>query len=192
MNKFRHGRWFLVMLLLALPFLACRLGSQKEVIPQPPSGHIEPNQEASKRVQENFNQAMQEASGNNEFRFRVSNEEITSIVAANLEKRPDIPFSKPQIWFTAGKIYVTGLVEGVGPTSFSALIVGVPKITPEGQLEIEIDEAKMGNLDLPENIVESLSETVNETLADLQLDIQITAIEVLEGEMLIAGKRLNN
>ncbi len=80
-SKLQAVHWVLVCFAMAIPFLACgSLGAKKTQAPQPPSGQIVPNEQASERVEENFNQAMQEASGNNEFRFRISNEEITSII----------------------------------------------------------------------------------------------------------------
>ncbi|MFQ5575431.1 MAG: hypothetical protein ACE5G8_00430 [Anaerolineae bacterium] len=191
MMKFAPRRWCLLLFVLAVAGLACGLGSKKDDLPQPPSGYIQPNEEASKRVQDNFNQSLQEASGSRQFRFRVTNEEITSIVAMALQKRADIPFSEPQIWFTAGKIHMTGKVEGVVPTPLPALIVAIPAVNSQGRLEVEISEARMGSLDFPEGVIENLTQTINETLADLQLNIEVTAIEVLEGEMLVAGKRIN-
>lgn len=190
MIMLRQSRWFLLVLILVLPSLACNLGSSKKAdLPQPPSGQIIPNADASDRVEQNFYQAIQEASGNRTFRFRITNEEITSVVALALQERADIPLADPQIWFTAGKVYMTGTVEGIGPAALPALIVGIPQINANGQLEIKFDEAKMGSFDFPEATINNLTQTTNETLVDLQLDIQITAIEVLEGELLLAGKR---
>ena len=183
-------QWVAALSLLLASLLACGIGPKKADMPKPPEGHIAPKEEASQRVKANLNQSLQEATGKYEARFRITNEEITSIVADALQQRADIPFSEPQIWFTAGKMYVTGKIEGVGPTSLPALIVAIPKVNDKGQLEIEIEKAQMSNFDFPDSVIESLTQTANETLADLQLDIQITAIEVLEGEMIVAGKRV--
>lgn len=187
-----RSKWLALLMGLALFFLACGLGpSKKESLPQPPGGYIQPRQEAYDRTEQNFYQSLQEASGNHEARFRMTNEEVTTVVATSLQKRADIPITDPQVWFTAGKIYMTGMVEGVGPAALPALIVGIPKSNEQGQLEVEIDEAKVGSIDFPEAMIDNLSTTLNESLADLQLDIQITGIEVLEGELIVAGKRVS-
>ncbi len=190
MVKQKRIQWVAALVLLLASLLACGIGAKETDMPKPPEGHITPKEEASQRVKANLNQSLQEATGKYEARFRITNEEITSIVADALQQRADIPFYEPQIWFTAGKMYVTGKIEGVGPTSLPALIVAIPKVNNKGQLEIEIEKAKMSNFDFPDSVIESLTQTANETLADLQLDIQITAIEVLEGEMIVAGKRV--
>ncbi len=192
MIKVSFSRWYIVLSLFLLPLLACGLGPKKTELPKPPSGYIEPNKDAVDRTRENFNQALQEASGNNEFRFRITNEEITSLVALELKKRADIPVSNPQIWFTAGKVYMTGKLEGLGPASVPALIVGIPTVNENDQLQVKLDEAKMGSFDVPDSVIENLTETINETLANIQLNIKVTAIDVLEGELLIAGKRVAN
>jgi len=181
--------WGLVIIILMFSGLACGLSAKTTPLPAPPEGHIEPKPEAVERTEQNFNQAMQEASGNRQFRFRLTNEQATSLAAMGLQKRADIPFSEPQIWFTAGKIYITGKVEGVGPAALPALIVAIPAVNANGQLEITVEEAKMASFDFPQDAIDSLAQTINETLIDLQLKIQVTAIDVREGELLIAGKR---
>lgn len=193
MKRHRYPQLWILMLLFALPFLACGLPSLKpktESLPQPPSGYIEPNEESATRAKENFNQAVQESGGTQEIRYRITSEEITSLVANFLQERGDIPFTEPQIWFTAGKIYISGTFESIVPTKVTGLIVATPTVTEQGQLQLDLNEVKMGQFDVPDSMIENLSTTINETLINLQLDVTITAIDVLEGEMWIAG-RLN-
>jgi hypothetical protein len=185
-----RNKWFILVVAMLLFFLACRIGPEETSLPEPPGGYIAPNQEAYDRAEQNFYQSLQEAGGNHEARFRMTNEEVTTVVATALQKRADIPITDPQVWFTAGKIYMTGMVEGVGPAALPALIVGIPRINGQGQLEVEIDEAKVGSIDFPEAMIENITTTLNESLVDLQLDVQITGIEVLEGELIVAGKRI--
>ena len=48
----------------------------------------------------------------------------------------------------------------------------------------------MGNLKLPQAMVDSLTQTINETLADPSLELEIESVEVLEGELVVIGRRL--
>ncbi len=178
------------MIAFMMLLLACGIGRSATEIPQPSGGPIEPNQEASQRAQENFNQAFQESSNDHLFEMRISDEEITSLVALQLKQEAEIPLSEPQIWFKPGKVYITGKVEGVLPTALPALIVARPSVNSQGQLEITVDEARMGNFNLPDSLVENLTQTTNETLAELQLEIQIREVEALEGELLLSGTRV--
>ncbi len=179
-----------VMLLLSL--LACSIGLPKqkpESLPQPPGGHIETSDEAVERAKGNLNQAVEEAKGGHETTFRITSEEATSVVAKLLQTRADIPLSDPQIWFTAGKIYMLAKLEGLGSASVSTLIVMRPLVTDDGQLQVELVDAKMGAFSVPDAVINNLTETINETLADAQFNVKITGIDVREGEMIIAGKR---
>jgi len=191
----------IIFLLISLPVLACGWGRSRAVIPtptiaptptplpQPPRGQITPQPTESQRAKQNFNQALQETGPDHAFQFRITSEEITSLAAIELRKQADIPVSEPQIWFTNGKIYLAGKVEGVGPSPVPALIVATPVINGNDQLQIQIEEAKMGNFKLPKAMVENLTKTINDTLADTPLEIEIEAVSVLEGELVITGRR---
>ncbi len=178
--------------LLLFSLLACSIGLPKketETLPQPPGGYIQPNDEAAKRAKSNLNQAVEEAKGGYETTFRITSEEITSVVAQLLQTRADVPLSNPQIWFTAGKIYMLSDFEGLGPASVSALIVMRPLVTDDGQLQVELVDAKMGAFTVPDAVIDNLTQTINETLANMQFNVEITGIDIREGEMIIAGKR---
>jgi len=56
---------------------------------------------------------------------------------------------------------------------------------------VKIEEGQMGPFDLPDSLIESMTQTVNEALAGVQVDadLEITRLEILEGEMFVVGKR---
>jgi hypothetical protein len=169
--------------------LACNLGGRDETI-GPPAGAIPVSQDAADRLKQNFYQALQEATGAQEANLRVTNEEITSLVALQLTETGQIPLSNPQVWFTAGRIYITGEVSSVGPIAFDSLIVATA-VVDQDRMVVRVEEAKMGPFNFPESLIESMTQTVNETLAGLQIDadLTITRLEILEGEMFVVGTR---
>lgn len=173
--------------LLAVTGLACNLGGDSQQI-GPPGGPITISQEAADRLKQNFNQALQEASGNHESQLRVTNEEITSLVAIELTQTGRIPLSEPQIWFTAGRIYITSKVKVFGFLKFTSLIVATA-VVDQGRLVVRVQEAQMGPFDFPDALLESITQTVNETLAGILIDLEITRLEILEGEMFVVGTR---
>ena len=181
--------WNLIiaMTLLLLFGLACGSGSSTGEI-APPGGPISASQEASDRLRQNFYQALQEATTDHESQLRITNLEITSMFAKQLTETGRIPLSDPQIWFTSGRIYITGGVRPVGPFEFNSIIVATAVVN-NGQLVVEVQEAQMGMFDFPDAILASITDTVNETLAGVLLDLDITRLEILEGEMFVRGKR---
>lgn len=189
MRKRNYKICLVIILLFSTLILACGWFSGKQSAPTlaPPTvAPIKPNQEAAQRAAENFNQAVQESTNNHPFEYRINNEEVTSIVADLLQKRADIPFSEPQIWFTNNKIYVTGMVDGFGPKPMPAYIEAVPKVV-NNQVIVNIEKAKVGSFNLPQSASNSFSETITQSLAEAQLNIQVNTITILEGEILIQG-----
>ena len=47
----------------------------------------------------------------------------------------------------------------------------------------------MGVFDFPDAILESITQTINEALVGILLDLDITRLEILEGEMFVLGVR---
>ncbi len=187
-GDYKPKAFTLLLVLIFLTTLACGLGRSSTPEPQeagPPEGTINVNQEATDRLKQNFNQALQETTTNNEARLRVTNEEITSLVATDLAQNDQIPVSNPQVWFTAGRIYMTGDVTALGLTNESTIVATA--VVENGRMVVEVEEATMGMFDFPDSMLESLTQTVNETLANSLVDIEITQLEILEGEMFITG-----
>jgi len=176
-----------VSLLIIVASLACAPGNPGD-IPSPPGGQIPVSQEAADQLKENFNREMQEASTGEEFRLFVTNEEITALVALTLQDTGSVPLSDPQVWFTAGRVYMTGTFSPFWPFKFQSLIV-TTAVVDDGQIEVEVERAQMGPFPFPRRALESASESINETLAEMQLDLEITALEILEGELQLAGTR---
>jgi hypothetical protein len=175
-----------MMALVGLLGLACGGSGTAEV--GPPAGPIFVNQEAADRLKENFYQSLQEATAKNEAQLRITNEEITSLVAKELAETGRIPLTNPQIWFTSGRIYITGGVKPAGPIEFNSLIVATA-VVQNGQFVINVQEAQMGMFDFPDSLLASLTDTINESVANILLDIDITRLEILEGEMIVVGTR---
>jgi hypothetical protein len=178
-----------VLSLSILTSLACSLGGSSEQL-QPPGGSIPISLEAADRLKQNFNQALQEASGNHESQLRITNEEITSLVAAELTETGRIPVTDPQVWFTAGRIFMTSKVQVFGPFRLNSVIVATA-VVDNGQMLVRVQEAQMGPFDFPDRLLESTTQTINETVAGILIgaDLNITRLEILEGEMFVIGTR---
>jgi hypothetical protein len=183
----RRTALLVVSLLIILASLACVPGNPGD-IPSPPGGQIPISQEAADRLKENFNREMQEASTGEEFRLFITNEEITALVALTLQDTGSVPLSDPQVWFTAGRVYMTGTFSPFWPFRFRSLIV-TTAVVDDGQIEVHVERAQMGPFPFPRRVLDSASVSINETLAEMQLDLEISTLEILEGELQLAGTR---
>lgn len=189
MSKSLIRNLIFVLTLLISSSLACSLGGGSEQL-QPPGGPIPISLEAADRLKQNFNQALQEAGGNHESQLRITNEEITSLVAAELTETGRIPVTDPQVWFTAGRIFMTSKVQVFGPFRLDSVIVATA-VVDNGQMLVRVQEAQMGPFDFPDRLLESTTQTINETVAGILVgaDLDITRLEILEGEMFVIGTR---
>jgi hypothetical protein len=166
--------------------MACSLGGGD--IPTPPGGRIPVSAEAAERLRQNFARGLQEASTGGEFRLFVSNEEITSLVALTLQESGEMPLRDPQIWFTAGRVYMTGSFSPFWPLRFDSVIV-IAALVQNGQIVVQIERAQMGPFPFPQRVLDTSSRSINETLRQMQSDLEVTHLEILEGELQIAGVR---
>jgi uncharacterized protein YpmS len=123
-----------------------------------------------------------------QFILRMTDAEVTSLLASKLAQYEDSPVADPQVWFTKGKIYGTGRLVNVVPVTTNLYLVASPRIE-DGNVRVVIEEASAGGLPLPESVLQTLSQSLNETVAELQLEVDVNALEILEGEAIIKGMR---
>ncbi|NLE76190.1 MAG: hypothetical protein GX605_05490, partial [Chloroflexi bacterium] len=56
-------------------------------------------------------------------------------------------------------------------------------------IRISIEEATVGSVALPQALLTQLTETINDALATAQIDVEITEVQIREGEIVIAGHK---
>ena len=135
------------------------------------------------RIQQNLG-----AEPGKQFIMRMSDAEVTSLVATKLSEYDEAPVSEPQIWFTRGKIYGTGRLVNVLPLETGFYVVAMARIEDD-HVVVAIEESSAGALPIPDGVLNTISQSINETVDELQLDVTVTALEVLEGEIIVKGIR---
>jgi uncharacterized protein YpmS len=118
----------------------------------------------------------------------MTDQELTSLLATELTRYDDSPIVDPQIWFTKGKIYVTGRLVNVLPVEAPIYLVASARVV-DRKVVIEIEDASAGTIPLPASALEMLSQSISETVEEVQLGVDITALEILEGEAILQGVR---
>ena len=155
-------------------------------VPTPPHPMVVSTEAAGQlesRIQQNLS-----GEPGQQFILRMTDAEVTSLVATELAKYDESPVTEPQIWFTKGKIYATGRLVNVLPIEADFFIVAAPHIQ-DGKVTVEIEEFSAGLLPVPDSVLDTISQSVNETVEDLQLEVEVTALEILEGEIIVKGVR---
>ena len=181
----RFVRLFLPVVMLAI--LACgpcgQLSQEKPTPPRP----IAVSAEAAAQLESRIQQGLNGQSGQ-QFIVRMSDSEVTSLVATQLADLGESPLHDPQIWFTKGKIYGTGRLVNVLPVDADFWIVASAHIE-DGQVALVIEDFSAGLLPIPDGLLDTISRSINETVNELQLNADIRALEILEGEAIIQGVR---
>jgi hypothetical protein len=190
--RYRRYRLPLTITLFLFVFslaCVCGPGGGNSAQPTPPGGSVSVSPEAAERLKTRLRESLQQNTSG-EVILRFNNEEATSYVALELQKQGgQAPFSDPQIWFTSGKIFITGTVKGVMPVDVPAYIVATA-IAKNQRIEFKIESATMGPLPFPQDLLDSISQSVNETIYEsIDPGVEVSRLEILEGEMVIVLRR---
>ncbi|MCL7454652.1 MAG: hypothetical protein M8467_16555 [Anaerolineae bacterium] len=173
-----------LVLLLGLACGPCNLLSSD--VPTPPRP-IAVSTESATQLESRIRQNLSGEPGQ-QFILRMTDAEVTSLVATQLAKYDESPVADPQIWFTKGKVYTSGRLVNVLPVETDIFMISSARIA-DGRVTVEIEEASAGALPVPAGVLDTISQSVNETVAELQLEVQVTALEILEGEAIVKGVR---
>lgn len=172
---------------LALLSLACGpcnlLSSQSPEPPRPIAVSTESAAQLESRIRQNVNGV-----SGQQFILQMTDAEVTSLLATELAKYDESPVSEPQIWFTKGRIYGTGRLANVLPVETDFYVVASARVE-DGKVRVQVEEVSAGALPLPDSLLETLSQSVNQTVEEMQLDVEVTALEILEGEAIVRGVR---
>jgi hypothetical protein len=185
-----HERRMWVRLLIPVVFLlgmACGpcnlLSGSVPTPPHPVAVSTEAADQLESRIQQNLT-----GEPGQQFILRMTDQEVTSLLATKLNEYGDSPVADPRVWFTKGKIYGTGRLVNVLPVETNFFVVASPRIQ-DGLVVVDIEQVSAGALPIPESLLNTLSQSINETVQELQLGMHVTALEILEGEAIIKGTR---
>jgi hypothetical protein len=173
-----------VLLLLGLACGPCNLLSGEAPTPPQP---IVVSTESAAQLESRIRQNLSGEPGQ-QFILGMTDDEVTSLVTVKLAQYDESPITEPQIWFTRGLIYGTGQLVNVLPVATEVSFVGSARIE-DRKVVVDVDEVSAGAIPIPESLLGTISQTINETVEDLQLNVEITALEILEGEVIIRGIR---
>jgi hypothetical protein len=171
-------------LLLSLACGPCNLLSSEPAMPPRP---IAVSTESAAQLESRIRQNVSGEPGE-QFILQMTDAEVTSLLATELAKYEESPVSDPQIWFTKGRIYGTGRLANVLPVETDFYVVASARVE-DGKVRVVVEEVSAGALPLPDSILETLSQSVNQTVEEMQLDVEVTALEILEGEAIVRGVR---
>jgi hypothetical protein len=185
----RRYRLMAVVVLLPALVLACNLGQKAAAEPRLPA-----SQEAADRFEQKLKEAATEE-GEGAFSLEVTDVELTSYIALRMADEvdglEDVPLDDFQVRFTGKQMILSGKLRTVCPFSLNVKAAASAQVE-DGQLDFQVDQARVGAIPVPKGVLKSLSRVVNETIAEapdrLERSLEITDVEIGEGTIYVSGR----
>jgi hypothetical protein len=148
-----------VIVVITISSLACQVQVGG---PEPPARIIPISQEAANSAEQIWTSSIENSSSNS-VAFTLSEDQITSYVAMQLQSNVNSAITEPQIFLDDGTISIFGKAEQ-GPFTANVHITLQPTTDDNGNLSFEIITADFGPMPVPSDILENFSSIINNVL----------------------------
>jgi len=175
----------LVLLVLVISSLACNRPTAIQATQIPT---VEPmSEEDMNRLQEEM-AATLATSGS--VTIMITQEQINSIIAAQIAQQPEQIFIEPSIALIDGKMLVFGKIKQASLTLDMEMTL-IPDLDVNGEPTLEIKEMKLSGIPVPDELKKQASSLINqalqEYLANQTSDFELTDFQIEDGKMTITG-----
>ncbi len=178
--RFRPVLW---VMLIGLVVLVTACGAPK--IDLPPR-EVPITEEAAQRFEEKI--AAIKAAPNGDIKLTFTESEITSYINLRLVQE-NLPLQRPTLWFSAGRVYLKGRLEMEGvPVKGDAILVAALSIR-DGKVYLDVEEAIIGRVPVPQSVLDRLSTLANERLSAFTGSLPVKDLQILEGEAIVVLSR---
>ena len=151
-----------------------------------PDRDVPITEEAAQRFEKKLTQ-LKDATGG-DVKLSITESEVTSYINLRL-LQDDLPVQKPTIWFSEGKVYLKGRLEGEGlPVTGDAILV-VALTVHDGVLQVRVEKAIIGRFPVPDSVLDKLTDLTNERIKAEIGPIRIKELQILEGEAILVLSR---
>lgn len=183
-------RIILVFVILLAAGLACNFPGRNTSSPPPQQPS---STQAVQELEQQLKATLSTSGDSGQVTITLTQEQLTSIVAAQLAKQPDQSFTDPQVVLTNGQMEVYGKVSQSGFTTDTKIVM-TPEVDGNGKVHLNIVSISLGPFPVPDTLKQQFSDLANKALNDY-LDstsqkVKVTSINITEGKMTITGERL--
>lgn len=146
---------------------------------------------AVQTLQAQVKTATVQASQGGRLTIQVTQEQLTSLLSAQLQKRQDIPLKEPLVLLHPDTIEIYGKVQR-GSFLLNLKMVIAVTVSAEGKPQFQVTEAYLGTLPLPQSLRESIAGALNEAylgaIGPAATGFRLESILITEGMMTISGR----
>ncbi len=181
--------WFLVLsLVLIFLSLACNLGAGRLRSAATPTSLPPKNVES---LEESLRKAVDEAQTGAEVKLEITEQQMTSFVANEIQRQDETPIDNPRVLLRDGQIKFLATVERQN-IALPAEVLMTVQPDGNGRPRFRVDAAKIGPLPVPGNVKSDLESSLDGAFADeiesLTPNTYIESIIIADGVMTITGR----
>lgn len=135
--------------------------------------------------------ATAQASQSGRFTLQMTQEQLTSLLNVQLQKRQEVPLKEPLVLLHPDVMEIYGKVQQ-GNFLMNLKVVVTVTVSAEGKPQFQIKEAYLGALPLPQSLRESIASALNEAylgaIGPAATGFRLESIVIGEGMMTISGR----
>jgi hypothetical protein len=156
--------------------------------PEPPGPEITPEGDSSS-IEKAWSDAAS-LSSDGSLTVVFSEAQMTAYLQQRLDSNPSNTFHSAQVYLRNGRIQVYGVLSAVN-TSASAILILRPEVTEQGNINLLLEQAQVGPLDLPSGLLTAISDVLTEvftgSVGSLATGFQVKELLVGDGYIAIRG-----
>jgi len=169
--------------------LACNLGAKSL---SKPTETIPVTTEAVGSLLDKVEAAKEQARSSGDVELVLTEAEVTSAVALELQKQQPQPITNIQIYLRDGQVQVSGSYTDNGLT-LPLTIIAKPEVTEGGSFRIILVSAKIGPIAAPDVLTSQFQTLMDDQIASAITSqsgqqFTVTSVDIADGEIIIRGR----
>jgi hypothetical protein len=184
----RHFSLLFGLYAMVLATVACTINVGG---PSYPDQHIPVSTESMGEFHDMIQTALASGTVSGEATYVITEQQMTSFFAAELQAQTQPLFTDPQVFFQQGQIQIYGTVQQ-GYFQATVGIVVSAGVDSQGNLSIEITSADFGPLHLPAGLKEAITAAIQETytgsIGPAAVGFRLESITITNGTMVLVGR----
>jgi hypothetical protein len=173
---------------LLMSILACTINIGGPAYPNQP---IPVSTQAAGELQSGWQTAVAAGAESGQVTLVVTEPQLTSYLAAQLQTQTQPLFTNPQVYLRNGQIQIYGTATQ-GDLQANILIVVTTGVDAQGQILIDVTTADFGPMPVPVELKDTLTAAIQEAytgaIGPAAIGFRLESITVANGTMTIAGR----
>lgn len=188
-------RVVIVTIVLTVPALACNVSLPSN--PQPPIPTFAPSADEASAFEQNFSNAVNEASQTGSFTITINQQQFSSWLALRApdyakQQGYDWPLKQVQTGLNNGKITLYGVVTQENVPETPAQVIFTPSIDSAGELAVTVDSGQFGVVGAPSGVLQNLNKTIKDVLTtqlgQIKGRYKLTTLTIANGSLTVGGQ----